>query len=228
MARRPETRSSAQEAADDGEAEASGGTRSKAALELAKALCHPVRVRILTEMNTPVRRMSPVEFADNHGEPLGTTAYHFRILRKAGCLRVVEEHKRRGATEHVYEPVKRAMAWKREWEDLGSFFRDNLAAAALRESVEGIGRAIDAGTFAAREDSVLAHDTFWVDKAGWEEIQAMFLRQLKELLMTTEQIHQRVHENPEAPKFLMSYLMASFESPVPEDLREAEGSADSH
>jgi hypothetical protein len=195
-------------------------TRSKAALSLAKALCHPSRVRILTEMNTPTRRMSPVQYADRHGEHLGSVAYHFRILRQAGCIRVVEENMRRGGTEHVYEPVKRAMAWKREWEDLGPFFRDNLAAAALREAVEGVGQAVDAGTFAAREDSVLAHDTLWVDGKGWAEIQSMFLRQLQELLITTERIHQRLQEKPGQTKFLLSYLMASFESPIPEDLKE--------
>lgn len=193
-----------------------GGTRSKAAIALAKALCHPMRVRILTEMNTPARRMSPVEFADRHGEHLGTIAYHFRALRQAGCIRVVEENQRRGATEHVYEPVKRAMAWKREWEDLGSFFRDNLAAAALREAVEAVGRAVDAGTFASREDSVLAHDTLWVDEEGAAEIQAMFVRQLQELLIASERIHQRVQQDPAKPRFLLSYLMASFESPNPE------------
>ena len=172
-------------------------------------------------MNTPPRRMSPVEFADLHGEHLGKISYHFRALRDAGCIRVVKENQRRGATEHVYEPVKRAMAWKREWEDLGPFFRDNLAAAALREAVEAVGRAVDAGTFAAREDSVLAHDTLWVDEEGWGEIQSMFLRQLQDLLITTDRIHQRLKENPGAPKFLLSYLMASFESPIPEDLKES-------
>ena len=219
MARESATRShdSASGGADKG-----GGTRSKAALAVAKALCHPARVRILTEMNTPHRRMSPVEFADRHGEHLGTVSYHFRALRQAGCIRVVEENKRRGATDHVYEPVKRAMAWKREWEDLGPFFRDNLAAAALREAVEAVGRAVDSGTFAARDDSVLAHDTLWVDEEGLTEIQSMFLRQLQDLVITTERIHQRLRATPDAPKFLMSYLMASFESPIPDDLMKSE------
>lgn len=223
MAREPATRPGTQRKVASRLPEEEGGdSRSKAALTLAKALCHPARVRILTEMNAPLRRMSPVQFADRHAEHLGTIAYHFRILRQAGCIRVVEENMRRGGTEHVYEPVKRAMAWKREWEDLGPFFRDNLAAAALREAVEAVGCAVDSGTFAARDDSVLAHDTLWVDEEGLAEIQAMFLRQLQELVITSEQIHQRLQENPTRPKFLMSYLMASFESPIPDDLAESE------
>ena len=223
MARESATRPEAQgEVAGGLPEKGRADSRSKAALTLAKALCHPSRVRILTEMNTPIRRMSPVQFADHHGEHLGTVAYHFRILRQAGCIRVVEENMRRGGLEHVYEPVKRAMAWKREWEDLGPFFRDNLAAAALREAVEAVGRAVDSGTFARREDSVLAHDTLWVDEEGLAEIQAMFMHQLQELLLTSERIHQRLQDDPTKPKFLLSYLMASFESPVPEDLAESE------
>src|SRR5436305_1931691 len=186
MARESATRPEAErEVAGEPPEEGRADSRSKAALTLAKALCHPSRVRILTEMNTPTRRMSPVQFADRHGERLGTVAYHFRVLRHAGCIRVVEENMRRGGLEHVYEPVMRAMAWKREWEDLGPFFRDNLAAAALREAVETVGRAVDSGTFASREDSVLAHDTLWADEEGLAEIQALFMRQLKELLMTS-------------------------------------------
>lgn len=197
--------------------------RSRPALELAKVLSHPLRVRILTEMNTPARRMSPIDFASRHGEHLGTTSYHFRMLRDAGCIRVVEEHQRRGATEHVYAPVKRAMAWRREWEDLGPVFRDNLAASALREAVEAVGRSVDSGKFASREDSVLAHDTCWVDEEGWEEIQGAFLTMLKELLLTTERVEQRIRDNPDRPAFLLSYLMASFESPLPSDLDNLAG-----
>jgi DNA-binding transcriptional ArsR family regulator len=191
--------------------------KCKVGLEMAKALSHPLRVRILTEMNTPTRRMSPTDFAQRHGEQLGTTSYHFRVLRRAGCIRVVEENRRRGAVEHVYEPVKRAMAWRREWEDLGTVFRDNLAASALREAVEAVGRSVDSGKFAEHEDSVLAHDTLWVDDQGWDEVQSMFLRQLQDLLITTEQIERRLRANPDRPKFLLSYLMASFESSPPEE-----------
>lgn len=213
MARRTATAPPDTEAGED--LEAREDSKRKTGLDLAKALSHPLRVRILTEMNTPTRRMSPVDFASRHGEQLGTTAYHFRVLREAGCIRVVEEHQRRGATEHVYEPVKRAMAWKREWEDLGPVFRDNLAASALREGVEAVGRSIDSGKFASRQESVLAHDTFWVDEEGWQEVQTIFLRTLQDLLIATEQIEKRVRQHPERPSFLLSYLMASFESPVP-------------
>lgn len=69
---------------------------------------------------------------------------------------------------------------------------------------------------------MLAHDTLWVDEEGWTEIQAMFMHQLQELLLTSERINQRLQDDPTKPKFLLSYLMASFESPTPEELAESE------
>ena len=86
-------------------------------------------------MNAPIRRLSPVEFSEESGVELGTIAYHFRTLDKAGCIEVVDEERRRGAVVHFYEPVKRAMAWTREWEALGPVVRQNLAATALRGAV---------------------------------------------------------------------------------------------
>src|SRR5690242_9472439 len=163
-----------------------------AAVEMAKVLSHPIRFQILVEMNTPVRRLSPSEFSEERGEPLGNVSYHFRVLDKAGCIKVVDTVQRRGATEHVYEPVKRAMAWKREWENLGPYVRDNIAASALGGAVEILGRAIDEGTFDQREDSHLSYDCEWVDEEGWTEIHTIFRQQLEELLIATERIKKRL------------------------------------
>lgn len=183
-------------------------------IEMARALSHPLRVRILTQMNTPIRRMSPIQFSEKTGEPLGTTSYHFRVLDRCGCIRVVEEVQRRGATEHVYEPVKRAMAWKREWENLGPAVRQSVAASALRNVVEQIGSAVDTGTFDEREDSHLSHDTIWVDDEGWTELHTLFQRMLEDLLTASHKIEKRLRENPDLPRFLATYMMATFETPV--------------
>jgi hypothetical protein len=190
------------------------GQKPSGGIEMARALSHPLRVRILTQMNTPIRRMSPIEFSERTGEPLGTTSYHFRVLDRSGCIRVVEEVQRRGATEHVYEPVKRAMAWKREWENLGPAVRQNIAASALRNAVEQIGSAVDSGTFDQREDSHLSHDTIWVDEEGWTELHMMFQRMLEDLLTASHNIEKRLGEDPDLPRFLATYLMATFETPA--------------
>ena len=183
---------------------------------MARVLAHPLRFRILNDMNTPLRRISPSEFSEEIGESLGNVSYHFRVLLRAGCITIVDTIQRRGATEHVYEPVKRAMAWKGEWENLGSFVRQTVAASALGNAVRQTGAAIDEGTFDKREDSHLSHDTLWIDEQGWGEIHKMFREHLEDILMTTERIKQRLESNPEAQRFLATYFMATFESPRPD------------
>src|ERR1700709_1219420 len=70
----------------------------------ASVLAHPVRVRVLEILNQ--RDMSPIEFCREGFAPetmdVSHVAYHFRELAEYGCLRVIEENKRRGSSEHVY------------------------------------------------------------------------------------------------------------------------------
>lgn len=181
-------------------------------IRVAKMLSHPLRVRILMAMNAPARPMSPKQFSDETGEKLGDCSYHFRELEKAGCLEVVETHKRRGATEHVFAPVKRAMAWTREWESLGPVVRQNLAATALRGVVEAIGTAIDGGTFDARDDSHLSFDTQDVDEQGWHELHRSLQVALEEALTITHRAGERLAANPELERFPATYMLAAFEN----------------
>lgn len=194
------------------------------AIEMARILSHPIRFRILNDMNTPFRRLSPSEFSDETGEILGTVSYHFRVLQRAGCIEVADTIQRRGATEHIYEPVKRAMAWKGEWQTLGPFVRQNVAASALGNAVKQVGESIDQGTFDKRDDSHLSHDTLWTDDQGWAEVHTMFQRHLEDLLMTTQRIKQRLDADPAIDRFLVTYLMATFESPPPRTDERSENS----
>jgi hypothetical protein len=182
---------------------------------MAYVLSHPLRFSILNDMNTPPRRLSPSEYSEEIGEKLGNVSYHFRILHRAGCIEIVDTFQRRGATEHVYGPVRRAMAWTAEWEKLGSFVRQNVASSALGNAVKQTGAAIDEGTFDKRDDSHLSHDTLWTDEEGWEEIHSLFKVQLEELLTISKRIQSRLNANVDLPRFLVTYFMSTFESPPP-------------
>jgi DNA-binding transcriptional ArsR family regulator len=68
---------------------------------LLKALAHPMRLRILRELET--RDMaSPVECAESWGEPLANVSYHFRRLHTLGFLKIARRTQRRGAIQHHY------------------------------------------------------------------------------------------------------------------------------
>lgn len=189
-------------------------TRGTSSVGIARALSHPTRVRILMSMNAPRRRMSPKEFCEETGIAMGHASYHFRELAHAGCIELVGEIARRGATEHYYFPVERAMAWTREWESLGPVVKQNLAATALRGWVEAVGDAVDAGTFETRPDSHLSWDTMRVDARGWGDVTTIMNEALQRLLEVGGESAERLRDD-EGSGFLVSTALAAFEAPPP-------------
>lgn len=75
---------------------------------LAKALSNSVRARALDLLAKGPK--SPKEIAAELGLDVRGLAYHVRVLRKLGCIELVETRPRRGAVEHVY----RTAAWVSE------------------------------------------------------------------------------------------------------------------
>jgi hypothetical protein len=88
-----------------------------------------------------------------------------------------------------------------------------LAATALGGACEVIGEAIDQGTFESLPDSILAWDVMQVDMQGWEKGHAILARTVTELIALGDECAKRVVDLPPDQVFLVSYLLASFESP---------------
>jgi predicted transcriptional regulator len=179
-------------------------------LKLAMAISHPVRFRIITAMNAPERNASPKELAEEFDLDVKRVAYHVRELAELGYLELVDTEPRRGSIEHVYRPVQRFEAWSLEWGELFPAFKQVVAASALGIGVEAIGASIDAGKFEAREDSVLAQDTFHTDERGAEEAGKILIKAVEELVAVADEAKARLAETGEEG-FLLSYLTASFE-----------------
>ena len=72
---------------------------------LAKALSNDVRARALELLVEGEK--SPKLIAAELDLDLRSVAYHVRVLKKLGCIELVETLPRRGAVEHVY----RAADW---------------------------------------------------------------------------------------------------------------------
>jgi hypothetical protein len=90
--------------------------------------------------------------------------------------------------------------------------RQNFAATALREAVEAVGGAVDAGTFDARADSHLSWDSMLVDNLGWVKLTELLNRTLKEAIAIGDECELRV---PPGEGFIASFLLSCFESPLP-------------
>ncbi len=75
---------------------------------LAKALSNDVRAQALELLCKGA--WSPKAIAAELGLDVRGVAYHVRVLKKLGCIELVETRPRRGAIEHIY----RAAAWINE------------------------------------------------------------------------------------------------------------------
>lgn len=66
----------------------------------ARAIAHPIRVRILEVLAG--RTASPSEIAKEIGEGVSNVSYHIKVLRTYGGIKMVREEPVRGAVEHFY------------------------------------------------------------------------------------------------------------------------------
>jgi DNA-binding transcriptional ArsR family regulator len=75
--------------------------------QLAKALSSELRAQALALISEGIA--SPKLIAAELGLDLRNVAYHVRVLKRLGCIELVETEKRRGAVEHIYRVTERAL-----------------------------------------------------------------------------------------------------------------------
>jgi predicted ArsR family transcriptional regulator len=179
-------------------------------MAMAIAMSHPLRERILYAMHCPERRCSATDIAEETDIDVKRLSYHMRELATLGFIVQVDERPVRGSLEKIYAPAKRLEAWELEYSSMPSALKRTLAASALRTGVFALGAAIDNGTFEARDDSMLAQDTFWTDERGAQEAMAIIEDALKSVLEVAETAKTRLAAAGEEG-FLISYLLAGYE-----------------
>jgi DNA-binding transcriptional ArsR family regulator len=138
----------------------------------ASVLAHPVRVRVLELLNE--RDMSPIEFCREGFAPesmdVSHVAYHFRELAEYGCLRVIEENKRRGSIEHVYRGIGRAYFSDTDWSGLDAEEKSRISKTVVQGLLARIEGAVMTETFDARDDRHLSWIAMKLDEQGWREM----------------------------------------------------------
>lgn len=81
---------------------------------LAKAFTHPLRSHVwVTLCERGV--VSPKEIAEETGLEVSEVSYHFRGLRDKGLIKLARVERRRGFTEHFYEPTAPPFCFDRAW-----------------------------------------------------------------------------------------------------------------
>jgi len=181
---------------------------------LAKALAHPLRVRILEVINE--RPISPVAFTrELDGPALSQIAYHFRVLEKHGCIECIEEVKRRGSMEHIYQGTRRALFGDADWAKLPKSIRESVAGTVLQGLISRLTRAMEAGTFDARDDRHLSWLAMLLDEEGWTEFIALLASTLARAQELQAEATERMAKSGEQGIGVTFGTMAFESSPEP-------------
>lgn len=135
---------------------------------LAKALSHPLRQRILERLSAD-GEASPTELARRLDERLPNVAYHVRILAELDCLELVRTRQVRGALEHYYRATAHPWLDADQWAQLPASFRRQTHARALRGIVADASAAGLAGGFDPPNAQVKGVNVV-LDEQGWQDV----------------------------------------------------------
>jgi DNA-binding transcriptional ArsR family regulator len=176
--------------------------------QLAKALAHPLRVRILSSLQKGIS--SPNQLSQELGEPLGNVSYHVKTLLEYDCVELVKTEPRRGAVEHFYRATERAFFNDADWAKIPASARKGIHGVILQAIGQEATEAMVAGKVDARIDSHVTQSTLLLDEQGWSEIAALLDETLDRANEIAEESASRLAEEKSDP-ITTSLAMLHFE-----------------
>jgi DNA-binding transcriptional ArsR family regulator len=182
--------------------------------QLAKALAHPLRVRILSSLHKGVS--SPNQLSQELGEPLGNVSYHVKTLLEYDCVELVKTEPRRGAVEHFYRATERAFFSASDWEKIPASARKGISGSILETVGQDATEALIAGSIDARSDSHVSRTPLVLDDKGWNEVTTLLADTLNRAIEIQEESATRLaDEKSESINTRMAIL--HFEAPEAKD-----------
>jgi DNA-binding transcriptional ArsR family regulator len=176
---------------------------------MAKALAHPLRVRILGLLDNRVA--SPNEIANEIGASLGVVSYHVRTLVGLGFLELVGKRQRRGATEHYYRAISRPVVTSEAWEKMPSVVKKAMVGATLGHVSDLVNLAAHAGGF-EHADAHLTRSPLVLDQQGFKEVAEKLDKLLAELDHVNAAAEQRLAAAGENGQIRATVVLMLFET----------------
>jgi DNA-binding transcriptional ArsR family regulator len=158
--------------------------------QLAKALAHPLRVRILTSLHRGIS--SPNQLAQELDEPLGNVSYHVKTLLEYDCVELVKTEPRRGAVEHFYRATERAFFSDADWAKIPASARKGIDGVVLEAIGQDATAALTEGTIDSRTDTHISRSPMVLDEAGWSEITKLLAETLEQANKINEEAASRL------------------------------------
>jgi DNA-binding transcriptional ArsR family regulator len=179
--------------------------------QLAKALAHPLRVRILTSLHRGIS--SPNQLAQELDEPLGNVSYHVKTLLEYDCVELVKTEPRRGAVEHFYRATERAFFSDADWAKIPASARKGIEGVILESIGQDATAALTEGTIDARTDSHVSRTPLNLDEQGWTELNKLLGDLLESAMKIGEQSASRLADE-KADGIPTSLSLLHFELPA--------------
>ncbi|MFL5833608.1 MAG: ArsR/SmtB family transcription factor [Solirubrobacterales bacterium] len=158
--------------------------------QVAKALAHPLRVRILSSLHKGIS--SPNQLAQELGEPLGNVSYHVKTLLEYDCVELVKTEPRRGAVEHFYRATDRAFLSDSDWAKIPASARKGISGSILESIGQSATEAMAGGTIEARSDSHLSDTPLLLDEKGWKDLNKVLAETVKEATKIQKEAGKRL------------------------------------
>lgn len=184
---------------------------------LAAIVAHPTRARAFTILND--RTASPVEIAQEIGKDVGHVGYHVRKLLQLNLIELVDERPVRGAVEHFYRAVERAMVTEEEFAALSIPERENFNRYGMQLLVADVARSMDQEVFAVRTNHIIVRTPMVVDEEGFQEMSELHTEMMDRTLEVQARSAERIAGSG---KDGISTISASLFFEVPEKRRSAE------
>jgi DNA-binding transcriptional ArsR family regulator len=179
--------------------------------QLAKALAHPLRVRILTSLHKGIS--SPNQLSQELGEPLGNVSYHVKTLLEYDCVELVKTEPRRGAVEHFYRATERAFFSASDWEKIPASARKGISGSILETVGQDATEALMGGSIDARSDSHVSRTPLILDEKGWSDVTALLADTLNKAIEIQEEAATRLSDD-QSSSINTKLAMLHFESPM--------------
>src|SRR3984885_2195736 len=158
--------------------------------QLAKALAHPLRVRILSSLQKGIS--SPNQLAQELDEPLGNVSYHVKTLLEYDCVELVKTEPRRGAVEHFYRATERAFFSDADWAKIPASARKGIDGVILEAIGQDATAAMLEGTIDSRTDTHISRTPLVLDEAGWTELSKLLAETLEQANKINEESASRL------------------------------------
>jgi DNA-binding transcriptional ArsR family regulator len=153
-----------------------------------KALSHPLRHRILEELNEEAS--SPSDLAVKLDEPLGNVSYHVKALAKLDAIELVGTKPVRGAVEHFYKATMRPFFEEEQWSELPVSIRNQLLDSTVKKAWEHLVEGANAGGLDDPNTHV-SLTALELDSAGHDEMTALLAQTLERALQIQAESAER-------------------------------------